>query len=468
MIRSILSKTSGGDQRGGIAILTALGFLLFSVPLITASLNLPQHTAIDARVKTDLTARQYCGLAIQEYVNFLVSDESRWSDWLADNPDPNDPTGATSSETIQPCGKTITITATQQAALPPGSTNDTFGDPLALIPPLSAYGSRDFQTSKTVSNSNPGAGETVTYTLTVVNRDSTPTSLNKIEETLPPGFSFDCNGPVNQLTLPGAEAVDIYPDDGPCPASNEDEIEWDMPPGTTIPSGGVVTLTFNAVTSVTPGTYCNEFQVNPGGNKTRSGKTAIVQIGGTPGLCSGEAVSVTKVLDSVAYAATDTNTSPYTYLFNADFSITIDNIGTDDLTLKEFIDLLPPGFSYLSTSPYGDITDIPSQLHQENQVNRQRVTWKFNPEISLPSGTSKTLTFTTAASVTRGVYWSDLLVDFGGGAFSEDRYTWPTAVISIIDSFNITATDDEGNNQVLSLQVWISDDSGLVSTWNLQ
>ena len=473
MIRVIISKAcergrrGWNGQRGGIAILTALGFLLFSVPLITASLNLAQNTAIDARVKTNITNRQYCGLAVQEYLNYLVQDESRWSDWLAANQDPNDPTGATSTETIQPCGKTVTITATQQTVLPPGSIDDPVGDPAGAIPPLSAYGSRDFQTTKTVSNANPSAGESVTYTITVVNRDDTSTTLNQIEETLPPGFSFDCNGPVNQLTLPGAAAVDIYPD-GTCPDSDEDEIEWDMPSGTSIPSGGVVTLTFTAITGVIPGTYCNEFEVVPGGDKTRSGKTAIVQIGVNPGLCPGEAVSVSKVLDSVSYVSTDKTTSPYTYSFNADFTIIIDNIGADDVTLKEFIDLLPSGFSYLSTSPSGDITDIPSNLHHENQVDRQRITWKFNPEIPLLSGASKTLTFSTTASVTRGFYWSDLLVDFGGGTFSEDRYSWPTAVVSIVDSYTVTATDDAGNNQVISLQVWVSDESGLISTWNLQ
>ena len=103
-----------------------------------------------------------------------------------------------------------------------------------------------------------------------------------------------------------------------------------------------------------------------------------------------------------------------------------------------------------------------------NQVDRQRVTWKFNPEISLPSGDSQTLTFGTVASATKGVYWSDLLVDFGGGTFLEDRYTWPTAPIKMVDSHTVSATDDLGNNQVLSLQAWISDDSGLVNTWNLQ
>lgn len=458
----------GRDQRGGIAILTALGFLFFSIPLITGSLNLAQNTSIDSRVKTDITNRHYCGLAVQEYVNYLVLDQTRWADWLTDNPDPDDPSGTTSSETIQPCGKTLTITVTQQSVLPPGSTTDPVGNPLAVIPPLSAYGNRDFQTSKTVSESNPNAGDSVTYTLTVVNRSDTATTLNKIEEVLPEGFSYDCNGPDDMLTLPGLAPQTIVPHHDSCPDPDETEFDWHMPSGTSIPAGGVVTLTFTAVTSMVPGTYCNEFQVAPGGTKTRSGNTAIVQIGLIPGLCSGEAVVVTKTVGSVNYLSTDTNTSPYTYSFGVDFTIKLENIGTEDLTLKEYIDLLPVGFSYSSTSTEGDITDIPDQLHHENQVDRQRVTWKFDPNIPLASGTSKTLSFSTTASLTRGDYWSDLLVDFGGGSFSENRYTWPTALTSVKDVYTVTATDDEGNNQVIAMEVWVADESGVIDTWNLQ
>ncbi len=476
MIRSTIHKFCTerlqrmGDQRGGIAILTALGFLLFSIPLITASLDLAQNSAIDARVKTDITHRQYCGLAVQEYLDYLVADPARWGDWLSENVDPGDPTGATSTEVITPCDKSITITSVQQTLIPSGSTNDPVGNPLSVIPPISAYGNRDFQTFKTVSDANPLGGASVTYTLTIVNRDSTSTTLNQIEDTLPPGFVYDCEGPENQLTLPGAEAVVIVPDDleGLCEEEEEEEIEWDMPPGTSIPSGGVVTLTFDAKTSIDSGTYCNEFQVGPGGNKTRSGKTAIVQIGILPGVCPGEAVRAGKTLDSVSYISTNEYTSPYTYSFTADYNITIENIGTDDVTLKEFIDLLPVGFSYVSTSQSGDIVDTPHQLHHENQVDRQRITWKFNPEIPLASGTSKTLTFTATAAVSKGYYWSDLLVDFGGGTFSEDRYSWPTALVSIIDSYNVTATDEDGNKQVIALQVWISNSDGIISTWNLK
>ncbi len=60
------------------------------------------------------------------------------------------------------------------------------------------------------------------------------------------------------------------------------------------------------------------------------------------------------------------------------------------------------------------------------------------------------------------------MVDFGGGSFSENRYTWPTALISVKDVYTVTATDDEGNNQVISMEVWVADESGVIDTWNLQ
>ena len=66
MIRSILNKASGRDQRGGIAILTALGFLLFSIPLISGALGLAQTTNIDARVKTTITRERCAGVDQQQ------------------------------------------------------------------------------------------------------------------------------------------------------------------------------------------------------------------------------------------------------------------------------------------------------------------------------------------------------------------------------------------------------------------
>ncbi|MCH8800761.1 MAG: 2-C-methyl-D-erythritol 2,4-cyclodiphosphate synthase [Chloroflexi bacterium] len=322
MIRSIMNKTGGRDQRGGIAILTALGFLLFSVPLITSSLNLAQNTAIDARVKTNIVHRQYCGLAVQEYLDYLLLDNTRWADWLTANVDPNDPTGATYTETVNPCGRNLTITVTQQTILPPGSFEDSgdggSGDGEYTIPPLPSYNNRNFQVTKTVSDPNPTGGGPVTYTITVVNRDETGTTLTKIEDTLPPGFSYDCNAPEDQLTLPGEDPQDIEPTGASCPGGND--IEWSLPPNTSLQQSEAATLTFTVITSVTPGTYCNEAQVSPGGDNTRSGKTAIVQIGPSAGPCPGEAVAVSKTVTSASLVSTDTNTFPYTYSFDIDYT----------------------------------------------------------------------------------------------------------------------------------------------------
>ena len=60
------------------------------------------------------------------------------------------------------------------------------------------------------------------------------------------------------------------------------------------------------------------------------------------------------------------------------------------------------------------------------------------------------------------------MVDFGGGSFSEDRYIWPTVLISVKDVYTVTATDDADNNQVMALQVWVGDENGVIDTWNLQ
>ena len=145
-----------------------------------------------------------------------------------------------------------------------------------------------------------------------------------------------------------------------------------------------------------------------------------------------------------------------------------DLIGEDNLTISGIIDLLPTGFAYSSTDQSGDITDVPSQLHTVPQVNRERVTWNFNPDVSLASGTSKSLIYTATATITQGNYWSDVLADFGGGDFPEDIYTWPTALVSVKDIYDVQATDSSGNQIVIALQVWVGDLNGVINTWDLR
>ena len=469
MIRSILKRVDLGNQRGGIAILTALGFLLFSIPLITSSLNLAQNTAIDSRVKTGIAHRQYCGLAVQEYLTYLLSDGSRWAAWLTANVDPSDPSGQTYTETVTPCAEDITITVSQLPVIPPTGGGDP--DDSITIPQLSDFDGREFEVTKMVSNSNPAGGASVMYTISILNRDDTALDLEKIEDTMPFGFTYDCNSDENQLTLPNGSPQDFPPKDRDDLCNEDDDIiniEWVLPDDTSIPPGQTATLTFYAVTNTDDGNYCNTANVVPGGDKTSNGMTAPVQIGAVMGPCSGDSVVVTKNLDTATLVSTNTSTFPFTYTFNIDFTITIDNRGTEDLKIKELKDWLPEGFSYVSTSPFGDITDIPEGVFLVSEVNRERVTWKPDPEVELDPGESKTLKFSTTASITRGNYYSDITVELGDGTFSEDRYTWPTALVSVNDVYTVSATTEGGTQVVIALQVLIGDQDGVVSTWTLQ
>ena len=198
MIGSYLKRVGGKGQRGGVAILTAIGFLVFSVPLITGSLGLTQATSIDARVKNDVMHQDYCGMAVHEYIEYLSEDTERWDDWLAGNEDLANP--GVYEVAADLCGETINVGLTQLADLPPDAyTTPPLGDPLLTIPDHIDYDGREFQTSKTVSNSNPIGGNSVTYTITVVNRDGADLNLETIRDTLPLGFNYDCGGPPDQF-----------------------------------------------------------------------------------------------------------------------------------------------------------------------------------------------------------------------------------------------------------------------------
>ena len=343
-------------------------------------------------------------------------------------------------------------------------------DELPFNPLLAAYNQRDFQTFKTVSQSDVLGGESVKYTITVINRSADPVSLTEIHDTLPAGFAYDCD-PLDeleddQLTLPGMAPQDIVPFGGVCPAGSD--LQWDMPASTTIQPADVVTLTFFATTFPVPGTYCNETYVVPGSMHTRSGQTAIVTVvQPVGGMCPGQAALISQTVDYVNLVTTDLSTIPFTYTLEIGYTITVENIGTEDLELSGFEDLLPKGSNYLETFSSGTITDAPFKTFYINSVDRERVTWKFDPTIPIASGTTQTLKFASTAVSGRGKYWVDLLVDFEIGTFDAKLYTWPTAVVSIKDVYDVTATDADGNEYLIDLQVFVEGEDGTIANWSI-
>ena len=62
-----------------------------------------------------------------------------------------------------------------------------------------------------------------------------------------------------------------------------------------------------------------------------------MQIGDHAGLCAGDAVSVSKTEETAVLVSTNTLSGDYIYTFDIDFNITVDNIGSTSITIKEYI-----------------------------------------------------------------------------------------------------------------------------------
>ena len=172
-------------QKGGVAILTSMGFSVFAIPLISRSLSLAQTTNIDARVKTDAMYEDYCGLAVMEFFNYMLEDVTRFEAWMLEH-DPDDTGKATGTLDLKgvECGMTI-------AGQDPLVTDDLVGDPVGTIPLLGegSYNQRKFQVFKTVELPEPfNAGDSVAYEIQIRNRTSNQATLSDIRDTLFDGF----------------------------------------------------------------------------------------------------------------------------------------------------------------------------------------------------------------------------------------------------------------------------------------
>ena len=70
-------KNLWSSQTGGVAMLLVIGFMLRGVTLDTSNLRLSSVLSTDSRVKHHIMNRQYCALAVIEYVRYLTQDADR-------------------------------------------------------------------------------------------------------------------------------------------------------------------------------------------------------------------------------------------------------------------------------------------------------------------------------------------------------------------------------------------------------
>ena len=63
---------------------------------------------------------------------------------------------------------------------------------------------------------------------------------------------------------------------------------------------------------------------------------------------------------------------------------------------------------------------------------------------------------------------SDLTVDFGSGSFPEDVYTWPTALVSVKDVYNLTASIEGATDPIIALDLQVQSDDGVIDNWDMR
>ena len=160
----------------------------------------------------------------------------------------------------------------------------------------------------------------------------------------------------------------------------------------------------------------------------------------------------------------------YPYAVDIEYTLYVENIGNVDVWIAEVINLLPVGINYIEntcgSTDLDCLTNAPSKLHYISQLDRQRVTWTFNPTtILVVPGQTKTISFSADAIIFEGNYWVDLLVSFDP-YFPEKVYTWPTAVLTVVEVYTVEIIVD-GVVVPNALTLWVQAEDGGVQEWNI-
>ena len=179
---------------------------------------------------------------------------------------------------------------------------------------------------------------------------------------------------------------------------------------------------------------------------------------------------------------------PQEYSFTVNYALTVRNIGEATLKLGPegstkygLRDLLPLGFCYQAPTVYTgpavqgpDPNLVPPKLSipKGNTTcpdpdTRQQLDWEFT--VDLAQGTTATLNYSATAQVSRGEYWSDLLVNFDDTQeFPEALYSWPSAVVTVKDAFDIQVTLSDGTTIIVKIRVVVGNSSGTIAQFEIQ
>lgn len=175
--------------------------------------------------------------------------------------------------------------------------------------------------SKTVDATPVDPGDTVQYTVKIVNDGNLAANLTSVVDDLPSGFSY-LAGSSSGLTTSN-------------PNISGSQLTWSGTWSLTGPDS--INLVFSAISSTTPGNYTNSASVSGGNFDTKStGATAEVQVNG-PGL------TLTKSVDLSSASPGDTLT----------YTINYSNSGNGNATYVFILESIPANTDYVTGSATG-------------------------------------------------------------------------------------------------------------------
>jgi len=277
---------------------------------------------------------------------------------------------------------TATRTASDQVDSDSGNDSGTADiDPIGL----------DIEVLKTVSNTTPEEGETLTYTITVNNLSSQVANNVDIEDILPNGVTY-----VSGTIAGGDSSSDASPSAAP-------GLQWTI---NTIPGSGSVTLAFDARVNTGART------LNPITNNANLAD--LDQTEDNPVNNTGTAVINVVGLD-IAVAKAVSNSTP-TEGDDVTYTITVENLSSQEATNVQITDPVPGQLTYVGGSILGGNV-------QDDSSPATGLIWTIN---TLPANGTAILTF-------------EATVNGGASAFNP-----------ITNSASLTAIDqseeDNGNN----------------------
>ncbi len=299
-------------------------------------------------------------------------------------------------------------------------------------------GSTDLSLSKSVDDSTPNVGDTVSFTITLTNAGPDSATNISVEDVIPDGYTYDAGSIGSDAGITGAI---ITTDDSGAPV-----LTWDI---NNLDNGESVDLTFDAVV-LASGNYINVTQV-----------TACDQYDSdsTPDNDDGDqseddedSESVTPVIVDLSLSKSVDDSTPNVG-DTVTFTVTLTNTGPDSATNISVEDVIPNGYTYAAGS-IGSNAGATGAAITTDDSGAPTLTWDID---QLDSGESVDLTFdavvlasgnyTNVTQVTAcDQYDSDSTPDNDDGDQSEDDEDNESVTPVIVDLSLSKSVDDSTPN----------------------